>query len=242
MPREYNISWNAAQRKRLNSAARRYNNAIRRAVKNNPLAKEFLPEEVSYQELRSEITTARALRNKVNKLLRATRPGALDFVRQDDGSLVTRYERREFAILRSVRERKKSMEAREQGMAQPEKGIGTIDQARVSRDARPIGSFSARSLRRFIETQERELNRSSWEKAERYFRNYASALYAVFGGFPEFDAGVSEVVGKIEEMLERGGFKEVKRAVKRAPSIDYIYDPLVREAKMEKVLEYWRGV
>ena len=242
MPREYEISWNANQRKRLNSAVRRYNNAIRRAVRKNPLAKDFLPQEVKYQDLKAEITTARALKNKVNSLLRITRPRALEFVRQDDGSLVTRYERREFSILRSVRERRKSMEAKAKGLEYPKSGIGTLEQASASRDRRPIGSFSAKSLRRFIETQERVMNTSSWEKAKRYMVNYQAALKTVFGGFPEYDSKIKDIDGIIQSMLRQRMYDDVKDMIDHAPGIDYIYDPLTREAKMEKIMEYWRSV
>ena len=240
MPREYEISWNANQRKKLNSAVRRYNNAIRRAVRKNPLAKDFLPEEVKYQDLKAEITTARALKNKVNSLLRITRPSALEFVRQDDGSLVTRYERREFSILRSVRERRKSMKAK--GLEQPSGGIGTLEQASASRDRRPIASFSAKSLRRFIETQERIMNTSDWEKAKRYMKNYMAALKTVFGGYSEYDSKIKMIEEKIGAMTRRRRYDDVKDAIDHAPSIDYIYDPLTREAKMEKIMEYWRLV
>lgn len=221
---------------------RRYNNAIRRAVRENPLAKDFLPQEVKYQDLKAEITTARALKNKVNSLLRATRPRALEFVRQDDGSLATRYERREFSILRSVRERKKSMAAKAKGLEQPSGGIGTLEQASVSRDTRPIGSFSAKSLRRFIETQERAMNASRWEKAKRYMDNYLAALKTVFGGYPEYDSNIEKIEEKIKAMTRRRRYDDVMDAIDNAPSIDFIYDPLTREAKMEKIMEYWRLV
>ena len=91
--------------RKLNSAVRRYNNAIRRAVRNNPLAELYLPKEVSYKDVKASITTARALKNTVNRLTRITRPKALEPVQQQDGSIVNRYERHEFAVLRSVRER-----------------------------------------------------------------------------------------------------------------------------------------
>lgn len=242
MPREYNIAWNANQLKRLNSAVRRYNNAIRRAAKANPLAAELLPKEVSYRELKASITTRRALNNTVNRLVRATRPNALEFVRQDDGSLVTRYERHEFAVLKSVRERKKSMRAKRLGIKQPEKGrIGTLTQASLTRDTRSPSSLSAASLRRFLETQERAMNMSGLEAARRYFQNYMSALYTVFGGFADYDGAIEMIQDKIMLLASRGS-GALADAIDESPSIQYIYDPLLRDAKMEALAEYWRGV
>lgn len=242
LPREYNIAWNENQRKRLNSAARRYNNAIRKAIKQNPQAAEFLPSEVSYKELKANISTRRALNNTLNRLNRATRKDALTLVRQDDGSLVTRYERHEFAILKSVRERAKSMRAKRMGIEQPKAGrIGTITQASLSPDKRKPSSLSATSLRRFLETQEREINMSSVEKARRYFSNYTSALRSVFGGFAEYDEAISHIEDKIID-LASNDFDALKDAIDNSPSIKFIYEPQARDAKLQRLLEYWEGI
>lgn len=239
MSREYNISWNENQRKKLNSAVRKYNNAIRRAVKSNPVAAEFLPKEVSYSELKNSITTRRALKNTINRLTRITRPDALTLVRQNDGSLVTKYERNEFNILKSVRERAKSMRAKAIRIAQPEAGrIGTLTQASLSKDTRKAQSLSAESLRRFIETQEREMNRSNVENARRYFSNYVSALYNVFGGYDEYDSTI-EFIEETILRLAKADINELFGALDEAPSIKYIYDPIARDEKMRVILEYW---
>ena len=242
LPREYNIAWNENQRKRLNSAVRRYNNAIRKAIKQNPQAAEFLPSEVSYKELKANISTRRALNNTVNRLTRATRKDALTLVRQDDGSLVTRYERHEFAVLKSVRERAKSMRAKKAGIEQPKAGrIGTITQASLSPDKRKPSSLSATSLRRFLETQEREMNMSSVEKARRYFSNYTNALRSVFGGFAEYDEAISHIEDKIID-LASNDFDALKDAIDNSPSIKFIYEPQARDAKLQRLLEYWGGI
>lgn len=242
MSREYNIAWTDNQRKRLNGAVRRYNNAIRKAAKANPLTADLLPSEVSYKELKAKITTRRALNNTVNRLTRATRPDALTFVRQDDGSLVTRYERHEFAVLKSVRERAKSMRAKRMGIEQPKVGrIGTITQASLSPDKRKPSSMPATSLRRFLETQERELNMSSVEKARRYFSNYTSALRTVFGGFAEYDDSISVIEDRIIALASKD-FDALKKAIDESPSIKFIYEPQARDAKLRRLVEYWEGV
>lgn len=241
MSREYRISWNENQLRKLNSAVRKYNNALRRAAKADPLAHIYLPQEVSYKELKSSITTARALKNTVNRLNRVTRPKALEPVQQQDGSIVTRYERHEYAVLRSVRERKKSMRAKAEGVVQPTANAGTLKQAALSRDARPVSTLGAGAIRRFIETQSRELNMSNEEQVRRYYTNYMKALWSVFGGFPEHDADIAH----IEEMIltmAKYDWKALVKAIKGSPSIEYIYDPQERETKMKKILGYWMNV
>ena len=219
MSREYRISWNENQLRRLNSAVRKYNNALRRAAKADPLAHIYLPQEVSYKELKSSITTVRALKNTVNRLTRVTRPKALEPVQQQDGSIVTRYE----------------------GVVQPTANAGTLKQAALSRDARPVSTLGAGAIRRFIETQSRELNMSNEEQVRRYYTNYMKSLWSVFGGFPEHDADIAH----IEEMMltmAKDDWKGLVKSIEGSPSIEYIYGPQEREVKMKKILGYWMNV
>lgn len=220
---------------------RRYNNAIRRSVRNNPLAELYLPKEVSYKDVKASITTARALKNTVNRLTRITRPKALEPVQQQDGSIVTRYERHEYAVLKSVRERKKSMRAKALGVVQPTAGAGNLKQAALSRDTRPVSTLGAGAIRRFIETQSRQLNMSNEEQVRGYYTNYMKALWSVFGGFPEHDADIEHIEETILAMAKYD-WKALVKAIEDSPSISYIYGPQEREAKMKKILDYWTNV
>ena len=218
---------------------RRYNNAVRKAAKTAPQFAKYLPELVSYREVKAGITNRRALQNTVNRLNRATRPGAMNVVSQADGSVVTVYERKEYAILRSVVNRKKNMKAREKGVTQPEVG-GSLEQARLSTDRRPISSISAKGVRRYIENMQRELNMSSIQKAQRYWSNYSRALWEVFGNHPQFDAVVREIEGIIIRLAGKGS-QEVINAINDAPSIEFIYSPQELDAKISILLDYWRS-
>ena len=240
MPREYNIAWTDSQRKRLNSAVRRYNNAIRKAAKANPIAAEFLPPEVKYQEVKAIITTSRALNNTVNRLNRITKPRALELVRQADASITTRYERGEYSILRSVRERAKSMRAKKLGIQQPKGRMGSLEQAKLSPDKRPIGSLSSNAIKRFLTNMEREMNMSSKDKARRYYSNYMRALRNVFGGFEDYDEAIDEIERFILELAGQD-VKKLFWAIDDAPDIEYIYEPQAREDKLKRIYEYWTG-
>lgn len=240
MPREYNIAWTDSQRKRLNSAVRRYNNAIRKAAKANPSAAEFLPPEVKYQEVKANITISRALNNTVNRLNRITKPRALELVRQADASITTRYERGEYSILRSVRERAKSTRAKKLGIQQPKGRIGSLVQATLSPDKRPIGSLSSNAIRRFIQNMEREINMPRRDKARRYYSNYMRAMRNVFGGFEDYD----DIIDRIEEVILNMAEKDLERvfrSIDEAPDIEYIYEPQAREDKLKRIYEYWTG-
>ena len=236
--REYAIKWTESQWRRLAGAVRSYNNAVRKAAASQPNADVYLPKEVDYHTLKAGITTARALKNAVNRLKRAAAPGALEPVRQKDGGIVTRWERKEFAILKSVRERRKAAEARKLKDVKRKYTLGSYKNARLEPDRRKGSELSEKGLRRFIETQSIELAKSSRERAERYFENYIEALGRVFGGFAEHDEDVS----RIKEIIRNGiesGLPDMDEWLENSPSLEFVYDPYERGMKMEVLTDYW---
>ena len=67
------------------------------------------------------------------------------------------------------------------------------------------------------------------------------SLWSVFGGFPEHDADIA----LIEEMMltmAKDDWKGLVKSIEGSPSIEYIYGPQEREAKMKKILGYWMKV
>ena len=176
----------------------------------------------------------------MNRLNRITKPRALELVRQDDASITTRYERREYSILRSVRERAKSMRAKRLGIQQPKGRMGSLEQAKLSPDKRPVGSLSSNAIRRFIQNMEREMNMSSRDKARRYYSNYMRAMRNVFGGFEDYDEIIERIEGVILDMAEKD-LEQLFRSIDEAPDIEYIYEPQAREDKLKRIYEYWTG-
>lgn len=211
---------------------------MRKAKAADPNASVYLPSEVDYRSLKAGITTARALKNTVNRLKRATAPGALEPVRQEGGGIVTKWERREFAILKSVRERRKAAEARKLKEVKRKYALGSYKNARLEPDRRKGSELSEKGLRRFIETQSIELAKSSRERAERYFENYVASLERVFGGFAEYDEDVS----RIKEIIRNGiksGLPDMDEWLENSPALEFVYDPYERGMKMDVLADYW---
>lgn len=214
---------------------------MRKAARENPQAADFLPAEVSYKELKKGITNARTLRNTVNRLTRAKKPNAFKLVRQADGSIITQYERNEFRIMRSVRERRKSMTARAKGIEQPTGRIGSLAAAKLAPDKRPTSTLSAGAIRRFLETQERVMAMSTRDKALQYYNNYVRALETVFSGFEDFDDDILEIKLIIKSMMQ----SQPERLIELLDSgderyeIKFVYDPQQRQAKLELLKEAW---
>jgi hypothetical protein len=101
--------------------------------------------------------------------------------------------------------------------------------------------LGAGAIRRFIETQSRQLNMSNEEQVRRYYTNYMKALWSVFGGFPEHDADIERIEETMLTMA-KDYWKALVKAIEDSPSISYIYGPQEREAKMKKILGYWMNV
>ena len=101
--------------------------------------------------------------------------------------------------------------------------------------------MGAGAIRRFIETQSRQLNMSNEEQVRRYYTNYMKALWSVFGGFPEHDADI-EHIEEIILTMARDDWKALVKAIEDSPSIEYIYGPQEREVMMKKILGYWMNV
>lgn len=236
--REYKIKWTESQWRRLAGAVRSYNNAVRKANAADPNAWVYLPSEVDYHSLKAGITTARGLKNTVNRLKRASAPGALEPVRQEDGGIVTKWERKEFSILKSVRERRKAAEKRKLKEAKGKYTLGSYKNARLEPDRRKSSELSEKGLRRFIETQTIELAMSSRERAERYFENYITAVDKVFGGFAEYDEDVSRIKEIIRDGID-SGLPDMDEWLEDSPALEFVYDPYERAMKMETLTCYW---
>ena len=236
--REYKIKWTESQWRRLAGAVRSYNNAVRKAKAASPNASVYLPSEVDYHSLKAGITTARALKNTVNRFKRASAPGALEPVRQEGGGIVTKWERKEFAILKSVRERRKAAEKRKLEETKGKYTLGSYKNARLEPDRRKSSELSEKGLRRFIETQTIELAKSSRERAERYFENYMTALGKVFGGFAEYDEDVSRIKEIIRDGID-SGLPDMDEWLDSSPALEFVYDPYERAMKMNTLTDYW---
>lgn len=133
------------------------------------------------------------------------------------------------------------MRAKAEGVVQPTAGAGNLKQAALSRDTRPVSTLGAGAIRRFIETQSRQLNMSNEEQVRRYYTNYMKALWGVFGGFPEHDADI-EHIEEIILTMAKDDWEALVKAFEDSPSISYIYGPQERETKMKKILGYWMNV
>ena len=223
---------------------RKYNNAIRRAQRAVPDNAPFLPAQASYKDLKASINSARTLNNTVNRLLRVTRPRALELAGVGDGGIVTRYEVREFQIAKAVNERRKSLRRKKLGIdyGQTLGRMGTIQQNNLAPDTRSARDFSPVGLKRFLQRAEQMMATSKIDKVRLYYKNYITALDTVFGGYPEYDAAIAFIAQKIKTMMkdDPGRLLDFFESGDEILHIEYIYEPEDRETKLHYLVDRWK--
>lgn len=204
----------------------------------------FLPDLVSYSDVKESINSARTLNNTVNRLLRATRKGALNLTSVGDGGISTRYEVREFQIAKAVNERRKSLRRKKLGIdyGQTLGRMGTIQQNNLAPDTRSARDFSPVGLRRFLQRAEQMMATSSLDKVRLYYKNYITALDTVFGGYSEYDAAIASIAQKIKAMMkdEPDRILDFFESGDEILHVEYIYEPQDRETKLYYLVDRWK--
>lgn len=194
--------------------------------------------------MKASINSARTLNNTVNRLLRVTRPRALELASVGGGGIVTRYEVREFQIAKAVNERRKSLRRKKLGIdyGQTLGRMGTIQQNNLAPDTRSARDFSPVGLKRFLQRVEQMMATSNIDKVRLYYKNYITALNTVFGGYPEYDAAIASIAQKIQNMMrdEPDRLLDFFESGDEILHIEYIYEPQDRETKLYYLVERWK--
>lgn len=244
MPGRASIRWTTAQKKRLQSAVRSFNAQLRRAQANTPeQLRQYLPEPVSYQQLKSEIQSGNELRLRVNALTRARKmrargkePFAFRFT--EGAGPVTNYDYNEAAIaVRTYESRKAKQRIRlgiqKAGGAPVERGHTGLTMAEhLAPSKMPLSRYSLRGLR----TVQRRMFESAREtvstRAQRYYENYIKALDNVGADYlsPEAYAEIKRILWEIRLKAPRE-LPSLFDANDEALRIDFVYDDDIEAAE-----------
>lgn len=236
MRRTPKIKWTRRQVNRLSAAVRAYNKALGAAGLDPSIA----PPEVSYQEMKSQITSAKQLNTIVNRLKRVKRKDAFELVQTETG-VTTKYELRETRIAFSVKERRKSMERKARGIILGERYVGSksLTHAELAPATVKPAQMSQKQRRRLLET---EFTASAKTKADRVigmYSNYVSAMENV-----GMDLTNPILFADVKNMVEYAATNEPEFfvwALETYPdelSIDYVYDDQQSMARRAYVLQY----
>lgn len=210
----------------------------------NPSAVQYMPDTVSYRQLRGEIQTARELNNVVNRLRRGGKAKAFKLVQNQAGSIVTMWQMREAHIAFTTRETRKAKERIRLGI-QNAAGILTGNISTITeRGLRPSKLTASKMTRvqmeRIVE-QEREATRANtYDRARNYYLNYVTALNEVGANNVGDGSAYTELLNALSLIMEKSPqtLVDMFNSNNEALQIEFIYDEFqVIETRMMYALD-----
>lgn len=234
MQKRYNIKWRESDEKELSKAVRKFNAKRTRLLKQVPELEEFLPPKQSVKALRESIKTRRDFRNEINSIERFMQKGAEKPIVTAEGVKTTAYEKKELGIkIRAINARRAA--ERKRANVSTEKGtMGTIRANNLQPKQVNIDKIKKSDWNKFVESVEKQARDSySQEKYERYKENFIKGLENAFG---ESGAELVALAEQIDpETLTQMYFDDP------ILQIDFIYDPLEMQVKIESMTEHLQG-
>ncbi len=234
MQKRYNIKWRDTDKKELAKAVRKFNAKRTRLLKQVPELEEFLPPKQSTKEIKNAIKTRRDYKNALNSIERFMRKGAEKPIITKEGVKTTVYEKKELAIkVRTINQRR----AAELKKAAPstEKGtMGTIRENNLKPKQFDINKIKKYYWEKFKESVKKESSDSYFQdKYERYKENFMKGLENAFG----------EKGKELQEIAEQIPAEQLTQMYYDDPilQIDFIYDPLEMNVKIEAMMEHLTG-
>lgn len=234
MQKRYNIKWRDTDEKELAKAVRKFNAKRTRLLKQFPELEEFLPSKASTKEIKKSVQTRRDLKNELNSLERFMHKGAEKPIITKEGIKTTAYEKKEIAIkVRAINQRR----AAELKKAAPstEKGtMGTVRENNLKPKQYDIDKIKKSDWKKFVESVEKQSKDSyASDRYERYKDNFLKGLENAFG---EKGSKLIEIAKKIyPETLTQMYYDDP------ILQIDFIYDPLEMQVKIEAMEEHLTG-
>lgn len=231
MQKAYNIKWRNTDEKALANTVRKFNAKRTRLLKQVPELEEFLPEKLSVREIKKTIKTRRDLKNELNSIERFMRKGAEKPIVTKEGVKTTQYQKKELEIkvrainLRRAAERKKANVSTEKGT------MGTIRANNLQPKKVNFDKIRKEDWQKFIESVEKQsMDSYSQDKYDRYKENFIKGLENAFGQ-------KGERLKKLAEQIEP---ETLTQMYYDDPilQIDFIYDPLEMDVKIEAMEEH----
>lgn len=234
MQKRYNIKWRESDEKELAKAVRKFNAKRTRLLKQVPELEEFLPAKISTKEIREQIKTRRDLKNELNSIERFMRKGAEKPIVTKEGIKTTAYEKKEIEIkVRAINARRTA--ERKRANVSTEKGtMGTIRENNLRPKQVDINKIKKSDWEKFKESVEKQARDSYFQdKYERYKKNFIKGLENVFG----------EKGKELQNIVEQIPAEQLTQMYYDDPilQIDFIYDPLEMDVKIEAMMEHLTG-
>lgn len=234
MPTKHAIRWKDKDVRELNRIVKNYNAKIRRVRDRSPAGSDFLPEVESVREIRKSITTRRELNKKLRSLERFSRKGAEKLVTNKFGVTETAYKIKEVAIKNRIENQKKAYKRKALDLT-TEKGLAGQVETQNLRPKKFTFDKPQKEWEKFVKAVEKKAEEDFTDKlAERYKENYIQGIRNQLGNKGQ----------PIIELVKLLDAKDVYNYSVGNPrlSIDFMYDPLDVDTRVEFILEEWIDV
>lgn len=230
MQKRSKIKWRKSDEQELAKAVRKFNAKRTRLINKFPEMEDFLPERLSVKDIKGDITTRNEFKNQIKSIERFMRKGAEKPIITETGIKTTAYEKKEVGIkvrainVRKAHERKKADVSTEKGT------MGTIRANNLLPKKYDIDKIKKSDWKKFKESVEKQ-NKDSYtdERYDRYKENYLKGLDNAFGARAT----------RLKQMIEKIPPDVLVQMYYDEPilQIDFIYDPIEMEAKIEAMEE-----
>jgi len=230
MQKRSKIKWRKSDEQDLAKAVRKFNAKRTRIINKFPEMEEFLPDRLSVKDIRGKVTTRKEFKNELKSIERFMRKGAEKPIITETGIKTTAYEKKEVGIkvrainIKKANERKKADVSTEKGT------MGTIRATNLLPKKYDIDKIKKSDWLKYKMGVEKQVKDTySDERYERYKENYLKGLDNAFG----------DKAYRIKEMVEKIAPETLVQMYYDEPilQIDFIYDPIEMEAKLEAMEE-----
>lgn len=228
MAKKYNIKWRPIDSKKLSNTVRNYNAKITRIIKKNPELKDYMPPKVTVKSIKKDIVNRTDFNNIIKSLQRFLRKGAEKPIISKEGVKTTAYMKKEIGIkVRRINRKRKKLSERLKNTR--ERGTYDIPSNETltpkKYDFEKIKQEDWKAYVRSVEKQARESYYT--EKDNRLKQNYLKGFRTVFGQ-------MGDSVASLFDGLPSDIFAELFY-YDDVMSIDFIYDPLELEVRLENI-------
>lgn len=242
MSRTHSIRWRRSDEQELRRVVKNFNNKLSRIIKKNPEIAKYLPDRISYKDLRNNITSRQQLNREIASLKRFSVRGAEAIVKSKTGLKTTKWERKEVgiqvAIINRERTRKRKIleseeaTSRGQSLNMTRREMNSIRMNELNKKKFDFDKIKKSDWERFKGTVKKQSHPDFQSEADLHLReNYIKGLIEVFGDNDDTNALIEEI-NKIPLKDFITKFYKEQEA-----TVDFIYDPIEAERKMKILKE-----
>lgn len=182
MPRHVNIKWRKQDYAALQKTVKNFNAKIARILKKNPDAAEYLPDKLSYAQLKKDIETRRDFNNVVKSLQRFSKKGAEAPIVNPQGVKTTKWEKREIGIRVGQINRQRAAHRRRLPISHEHGTMGTVVEHNLDKKEWDWRKKTHYAWEKFKESVFHQSQANYWSDKERlYLGNYYAAVDNNYG-------------------------------------------------------------